>query len=304
MNCEALSCQGSYLLGHGQHENERARARVCGKGGGGDTHRLRESGSDKRAAVAKQCTYDLDAPAVPEGKDPVDYFLFDSKRGYCDLFASAMTVLARTIHLPARFVIGYANFTNARPDANGSIAFCDTDFHAWSEIYFKETGWTIFDATDGAAEAPGAGRGQKQGDGPWYEKTSVIFGLGVITLFSVLALLLRLSKKFRGIVSVRKEKKAELERQYVELVRKLESRTGRPRRPSQTPAEYLATVEPFLDGTFESVRLATESFVSSFYGSSEPTQEQITELKRLVTDAKLKLKSIKRRKDAPAETES
>jgi transglutaminase-like putative cysteine protease len=250
-----------------------------------------------RDAIAKQCTYDLNAPAVPEGKDPVDYFLFESKRGYCDLFASAMTVCARAAHLPARFVIGYANFTNPGQDSNGNYQYSDTDFHAWSEIYFNESGWTIFDATDGAAEAPGAGRGSKQDSGPWYETPTVIYATAAILLFGLITLGLRLAKRFNFTLVKKKGKLAEVEKQYVNLIRMLETRTGKPRRPSQTPFEYLESVKPYLDGSFDSVSLATGAFVQTFYGSKEPSDEQISDFTKLVNAARAKLKNIKRSKE-------
>ncbi len=117
----------------------------------------REKADAIRQAISKRCIYDLNTPAIPAGQDPVDYFLFEGKRGYCDLFASSMTIMARAAGLPARYVIGFAPFTQPEP-TNGTYTFFDTDYHAWCEIYFEGAGWEIFDATDGAAEAPG---------GPW-----------------------------------------------------------------------------------------------------------------------------------------
>src|SRR5207249_4418734 len=45
---------------------------------------------------------DYSVSAAPNGQDPVDYFLFDAQRGYFDYHASAMTVMLRTLGIPAR----------------------------------------------------------------------------------------------------------------------------------------------------------------------------------------------------------
>ncbi|HVN55342.1 MAG TPA: transglutaminase-like domain-containing protein [Anaerolineaceae bacterium] len=89
--------------------------------------------------------YTLALPAPPANKDIVDYFLFDLKKGYCDYYASSMVVLARSIGLPARLVIGYASGTY---DA-GALRYVVTEAnaHSWPEIYFPSYGWVEFEPT-------------------------------------------------------------------------------------------------------------------------------------------------------------
>ena len=53
--------------------------------------------------------YNLDIDAPPEGADGVDHFLFESREGYCDYYASAAVVLLRAAGVPARYVVGYAS---------------------------------------------------------------------------------------------------------------------------------------------------------------------------------------------------
>jgi hypothetical protein len=55
-----------------------------------------------RQLVQDRCTYSLSARAVPAGRDPAAFFLMDSREGYCDLFATATTVLCRMAGLPAQ----------------------------------------------------------------------------------------------------------------------------------------------------------------------------------------------------------
>lgn len=95
----------------------------------------------------RQIPYSLDVPAPPRGRDATDYFLFDLKEGYCDYYATAMTVLARAAGLPARFVIGYASGTY--DPANARYVVTEADSHAWTEIYFSGIGWIEFEPTAG-----------------------------------------------------------------------------------------------------------------------------------------------------------
>ncbi len=91
--------------------------------------------------------YSLDVPKPPIGRDAVDYFLFDLKRGYCDYFATAMVVLARGAGIPARLVMGYAP---GRIDFQaGRYIVSQADAHSWAEVYFPGNGWIEFEPTSG-----------------------------------------------------------------------------------------------------------------------------------------------------------
>jgi transglutaminase-like putative cysteine protease len=86
--------------------------------------------------------------AVPgSGQDLVDFFLFDpaaNRTGYCEYYASAMTLMARSLGLPARVATGFA--PGERQD-DGSFLVRESNAHAWTEIYFPGYGWQIFEAT-------------------------------------------------------------------------------------------------------------------------------------------------------------
>ncbi|MFP4343245.1 MAG: transglutaminaseTgpA domain-containing protein [Anaerolineales bacterium] len=91
--------------------------------------------------------YTLNVELPPPNQDVVDYFLFDVQKGYCDYYASAMTVLARASGLPARYVIGYAPGTYVPEEAHYVVT--EADAHAWVEIYFPGFGWVEFEPTAG-----------------------------------------------------------------------------------------------------------------------------------------------------------
>ncbi len=93
--------------------------------------------------------YTLDVPAPPPGRDPVDYFLFELGRGYCDYYASAMVVLARSVGIPARLVVGYVGGTYDPVQAVYLVR--EADAHSWVEVYFPQVGWVEFEPTAGQA---------------------------------------------------------------------------------------------------------------------------------------------------------
>lgn len=85
------------------------------------------------------------------GRDSVDEFLFDSKRGFCEHFASAFVVLMRAAGVPARVVTGYLGGDfNPR---DGYVTVRQAEAHAWAEVYVAARGWIRIDPT--AVSVPG-----------------------------------------------------------------------------------------------------------------------------------------------------
>lgn len=77
--------------------------------------------------------------------DPTDEFLFETKRGYCEHYASSFTVLMRLAGIPARVVTGYLG-GEMNPLSNYMIVR-QSNAHAWSEIYLEGKGWLRVDPT-------------------------------------------------------------------------------------------------------------------------------------------------------------
>lgn len=105
--------------------------------------------------LSRTCTYDLQTPPIPtRERDAVDYFLFQSKRGYCDLFATALATMARSVGIPARIATGYiqGDYDNQQQ----AWIVRDKDKHSWAEVFFPGYGWIPFEATPSDSEpAPG-----------------------------------------------------------------------------------------------------------------------------------------------------
>lgn len=77
--------------------------------------------------------------------DPIDEFLFETKRGYCEHYASSFTILMRLAGIPARIVTGYQG-GEINPIDN-FMTVRQSDAHAWSEVYLANKGWVRVDPT-------------------------------------------------------------------------------------------------------------------------------------------------------------
>ena len=115
--------------------------------------------------LAAQCVYTLTPPALPAGEDFVEFFLLESRQGYCVHFATAATALLRAMGIPARYAEGYA----VPAGEEGWVDVPDYNAHAWVEVYFGGAGWIPFEVTPAGPDSPAAtfnARPQEQGAAP------------------------------------------------------------------------------------------------------------------------------------------
>ena len=92
--------------------------------------------------------YTLAPPLL--GREPVDDFLFNTKRGFCEHYASSFVYLMRAAGVPARIVTGYQG-GELNPNGNYLIVH-QSDAHAWAEVWLENKGWVRIDPT--AAVSP------------------------------------------------------------------------------------------------------------------------------------------------------
>ena len=94
--------------------------------------------------------YTLDM-TKPPGADPLAYFLFVRRAGHCEYFASAMTVMLRTLGIPARYINGF--LPGEYNEVGNDYIVRGSDAHSWVEAYFPDAGWIAFDPTPPSGDA-------------------------------------------------------------------------------------------------------------------------------------------------------
>jgi transglutaminase-like putative cysteine protease len=96
-------------------------------------------------AYLRTFTYNEFIQAPPADRDVVDYFLFTSRQGYCNYYASAMAIMLRELGIPARVASGYAR---GEYDADNAVYHIrESDSHTWVEVFFPNYGWIQFEPT-------------------------------------------------------------------------------------------------------------------------------------------------------------
>lgn len=113
-----------------------------------------------REELFKRASYSLELDRLPFGEDVVEYFLFDSGKGFCEHYASAGVLLLRQMGIPARYVSGYVvrpqefvriSDTGDRGKTEYSALVKDSTAHAWVEIFVEHVGWVPVEMTEGSA---------------------------------------------------------------------------------------------------------------------------------------------------------
>src|ERR1700685_4222048 len=97
-------------------------------------------------------TYTLDLTGNVD-KDPLATFLFKTRAGHCEYFASAMAIMLRASGIPSREVNGF--LPGEYNDLGGDYIVRASDAHSWVEAYFPGTGWVTFDPTPASSEQAG-----------------------------------------------------------------------------------------------------------------------------------------------------
>jgi transglutaminase-like putative cysteine protease len=93
--------------------------------------------------IEKNCTYTLQEEVTPPGTDAAAHYLFSSKRGACDLAATATAVMCRGVGIPARVAVGYV--LEEPLTQGGGFLVRQAHAHMWVEAFFPTLGWVPFD---------------------------------------------------------------------------------------------------------------------------------------------------------------
>jgi transglutaminase superfamily protein len=227
--------------------------------------------------------YTLDLPPVPAGRDPVDWFLFDVKTGYCEQFATAETLMLRSLSIPARLATGYSP-GDYDPVLNQSV-IRERDAHAWVEVWFPGQGWVPVDPTPGVPAVAATQFGNHWAAGgvarllPHLTIGAPMAALGSLGILGAippaiaiaavvvlaLAWLRRRSARPRWMTQ---PGESELLRLYERLQRKMRRR----RAPPETPREYQEAMQG------ELLQEVTEAVNEGVYAGRWPEPERVREI--------------------------
>jgi hypothetical protein len=250
-----------------------------------------------RSFILGRCIYSLTARSVPARRDPVDFFLNESREGYCDLFATALTVLCRQAGLPARIVTGF-NSGTPDPEKPNLYHLTNNNRHAWTEVYFTGYGWISFDATVDSTvqnQAPPPARASKIV--PWRDRLIAALpyilltlgGIGLLTVMGREVLQYRRSVVRKRATGLSPQARR-IGRAYGTALRALR-RAGVERLPTMSSDEHLERVgeklgEPVAAALRPLARLADRAI----FDRTAPDDADAQEAERLLTDLQARLR--------------
>ena len=231
--------------------------------------------------------YSLQLGQVPTGRDPVDWFLFDAKIGYCEQFATAETLMLRSLGIPARLATGYST-GDYDPVLNQSIVR-EHDAHAWVEVWFAGHGWVPVDPSPGFAALPATkfpNRWAAAGLASLIPHLSIgapLAALGSLGVLAVIPLAVAIAlvvvvlwawfrtRRWGGGVRA-----APGESELLRLYERVQRRLRRRRAPPETPLEYQRSaqagpIEPLLEELTAAVN-------EGVYGGRWPEPDRVRDL--------------------------
>ena len=265
-------------------------------------------------------SYTLAPP--PLGRDAVDDFLFDTRAGFCEHYASAFTVLMRAAGIPARVVTGYqGGYWNT---LGNYLLVRNSDAHAWSEVWLDGRGWVRVDPTGavrpqrvtlGAAAAAGDQLGWYRRDwlqvvrnpwdivNRWWDQGVIGFDAlrqhGLLTPFGIadadtqtLAVLLALGSLLFIAIGLawalwQRRPRDPLRASLHRLEGKL-ARQGIVRRTGEGPRHYLSRAARALPAQREQISLLMRSYLQLRYAHHEPPPEPLRDFQRAVRNFRVR----------------
>jgi len=257
------------------------------------------------------------APA-PLGRNSVDDFLFGTREGFCEHYASAFTVLMRAAGIPARVVTGYqGGFWNRM---GNYLLVRQSDAHAWSEVWLDGRGWVRVDPTAavrpervslGAAAAAGDQLDWMQSGwleglrnrwdvvNRWWTQGVIGFDAlrqrGLLTPFGIrdtgtamLGMLLAVGTALFVAIGVgwalwRRERPEPLRQALRRLEAKL-ARAGITRRRSEGPQHYLRRAARALPAQRDELERLMDRYLELRYAHDEPVPELLRDFQRAVRE--------------------
>jgi len=152
-----LSYRDNAELGRREHRRALALPGNTNPRASGLASQMRKAAPDERAYIAavlgmfrNQNFYYTTTPPLLPRENSVDEFLFSTRAGFCEHYASSFAVLMRAAGIPARIVTGYQG--GELNTVGNYLTVRQADAHAWVEVWLKDDGWVRVDPT--AAVSP------------------------------------------------------------------------------------------------------------------------------------------------------
>jgi protein-glutamine gamma-glutamyltransferase len=212
--------------------------------------------------IGAHTRYSTDIPPLPKGADAVNEFLFGNRVGYCEQISTALTVMLRTLGIPAREAVGYV--PGPYDPITDLYDIQASDAHAWVQVWFPYYGWQSFDPT---AVVPLANPSPAHvllhdvaailGRAPW-----VPVGIPLAVLFAA----------GYGIRAWRRRPQTWAE-QVARRLGRLGARARSPRRPGETLTEFAARLDASCGDPSGTLRAVATVAEAAAYGRREPAPE-------------------------------
>ena len=227
-------------------------------------------------------TYSQQVGHVQPGVDPIDQFLFYDLYGYCEQFATAETLMLRSLGIPARLATGYS--TGTYDSVLDQSVVRERDAHAWVEVWFGQYGWVPVDPSPGFSPLAATRFPDHWAAGGLARliphltvgaPAAVLSSLGVIAVIPgaiAIAFVVVLAYAWLRRRMRRRAGASPGESGLLRLYDRMQRRIGRRRAPPETPLEYLHRVQS--DALLDEV---TSAVNSGAYAGRWPAPTQIEE---------------------------
>ncbi len=264
-------------------------------------------------ALKQRYTIQTELPFLAKGEDLVDAFLFKYQGGYPDHFSTALTIMLRSIGIPARLTVGFG--PGEFNPFTGLYVVKNTDAYAVTEVFFPRYGWFMFDPIPGHELIPPSIEEDQtfsvlqqfwQWVAGWLPSpvrntlgrivsTVVTWVMGIVAWFLALftqgwlglfaSLIAATLLGFAGWLSWQGWKQwrqyrwlaklPPMERLYQQMLRWL-ARQGFPKQPTQTPLEYAHTMHTSQDSSHaDAINEISQAYVRWRYGGQDPDIKQL-----------------------------
>lgn len=262
---------------------------------------------DKAVAIQRyletNCLYTLDVPRTPAGVDAVVYFVTTSRRGACDLFASAMTLMCRLAGIPARVATGFAPGT--WDESQQAYIVRGLDAHAWSELYFPGTGWVPFDLAAQRSLERETWLSLLRG-GYWrlvlerFSRLASVVLIGLVMLYVLVTALTDPLRPIRMALArwrVRHDPVARVVGDYLSLTRTLAKRARLSVPASWTPREVLSAVRERRPSWSQPLLTDMDALTAEVYAlryGPEPDSRAVGAVRRQIAAARREVRKLRR----------